>query len=197
MLNKQQLLSSLEIPYLKTIGLAAFALATWWLAFSQEPIVIVDEGAQVHKIDYFLKSFNALTMTEEGLPKERVEATFMEHFSDNDTTELTAPRVTMYSSDKPNLYIKSETGYVSSDGELVLLNGAVTIRREAKGELEPLIVDTQNLRVQLSNDYAETDEHVKIVSKGSSIEGTGLSAHFREPVYVKIQSSVRGKHAIK
>ncbi|ORU89728.1 MAG: LPS export ABC transporter periplasmic protein LptC [Cycloclasticus sp. symbiont of Poecilosclerida sp. M] len=197
MLSKKLYRSVLKVKQLRTISLLTLALATWWISFSQEPPTLFEEGEQTHKIDYFLKNFNALSMTENGLPKERLQAEYMKHFSDNDTTEMKLPQITMYSEDKPDLQIKSDTGFISSDGELVLLNGAVTIRREAKDKLDPMIVDTHNLRIQLSNDYAETDEYVKIISKGITIEGTGLRAHFRDPIYIKVQSDARGKHAIK
>ena len=112
------------------------------------------------------------------------------------STELTRPIMTMYSSDKPDLHINSETGYLSSDGELVLLNGAVNIRREALKNIAPLEIDTHNLRIQLPNDFAETDEFVKIKSGTNAIEGMGLRAHFREPINIKILEQVRGRHEI-
>jgi lipopolysaccharide export system protein LptC len=103
----------------------------------------------------------------------------------------------MYSANKPELRIKSETGYVSSDGELVLLKGAVSITRGASKKLESMQIDTHNLSVQLPNDFAETDEFVKIVSGANTIQGVGLAAHFREPINIKILADVRGNHEIQ
>ncbi|MGB2009194.1 MAG: LPS export ABC transporter periplasmic protein LptC, partial [Cycloclasticus pugetii] len=136
------------------------------------------------------------SMTLSGEPKQRIKAEYMQHFVDDDSTELTRPIMTMYSSDKPDLHINSETGYLSSDGELVLLNGAVNIRREALKNIAPLEIDTHNLRIQLPNDFAETDEFVKIKSGTNAIEGMGLRAHFREPINIKILEQVRGRHEI-
>ncbi|AFT67677.1 MAG: lipopolysaccharide export system protein LptC [Cycloclasticus pugetii] len=181
---------------LKILALALFAAGTWWIAFTQEPEAPVQTAKPGHKIDYFLKHFEALSMTLSGEPKQRIKAEYMQHFVDDDSTELTRPIMTMYSSDKPDLHINSETGYLSSDGELVLLNGAVNIRREALKNIAPLEIDTHNLRIQLPNDFAETDEFVKIKSGTNAIEGMGLRAHFREPINIKILEQVRGRHEI-
>ena len=135
-------------------------------------------------------------MTLAGDKKQRIQAEYMQHFVDDDSTEMTKPIMTMYSPEKPDLHIVSETGYISSDGELVLLNGAVNIKREALKNIAPMEIDTHNLRVQLLNDFAETDEFVKIKSGSNTIEGTGLRAHFREPINIKILDDVRGLHEI-
>jgi len=149
-----------------------------------------------HKIDYFLKDFNARSMTVTGDLKQRIRSEHMQHFVDDDSTELTNPKITMYSVGKPDLNIASDTGYISSDGELILLNGAVHIKRNALKGIAPLEIDTHNLRVQIPNDFAETDEFVTIKSAGNTIQGTGLRAHFREPINIKILEKVTGHHEI-
>jgi lipopolysaccharide export system protein LptC len=184
------------MKYLKLIALTLVAAGTWWLAFIQEPDAQDPSTKSGHKIDYFLKDFDVISMTLTGQRKQRVQATYMQHFVDDDSTEMTKPRMTMYTPQKPDLHIKSETGFISSDGELVLLNGKVHIKREALKNIAAMDIDTHNLRVQLANDFAETDEFVKIKSGINTIEGTGLQAHFREPINIKILDNVRGFHAL-
>jgi lipopolysaccharide export system protein LptC len=184
------------MKYSGKIALAILAAGTWWLAFLQEPEIETPTAKPGHKIDYFLKDFEVLSMTLTGSKKLRIQAEHMQHFVDDDSTELSKPVMTMYSPDKPDLHINSETGYISSDGELVLLNGAVNIKRNALKNIAAMEVDTHNLRVQLPNDFAETDEFVTIKSGANTIEGIGLRAHFREPINIKILDQVRGLHAI-
>jgi len=181
---------------LRIIVLTLLAIGTWWLAFTQEPKPVEQAAKPGHKIDYFVNHFEALNMTLTGKPKQRLKAESMRHFIDDDSTEMTHPIMTMYAPDKPDLHIRSETGYISSDGELVLLNGAVNIKRDAFKNTAPLEIDTHHLRVQLPNDFAETDEFVKIKSGKNTIEGTGLRAHFREPINIKILEQARGHHEI-
>ncbi|PCI20818.1 MAG: LPS export ABC transporter periplasmic protein LptC [Piscirickettsiaceae bacterium] len=185
------------MKYIGKITLAIIAAGTWWLAFIEDPQPEIVEKSLSHKIDYYLQHFTVLSMTESGIPKQKLRADYLQHFADDDSTELTSPNITMYSIDKPDLHINSETGYISADGELVLLNGKVKIRRESTKENPAMVIDTHNLRVLLTDDFAETDEFVKIVAGKSTIEGTGLRAHFREPINIKILADVRGHHEIK
>jgi len=182
--------------YAGKIALGLLAAITWWLAFMQqtEPEEIPAKAS--HKIDYFLKDFNARSMTLNGDLKQRIRSEHMQHFVDDDSTELTNPKITMYSTDKPDLNIESDTGYISADGELILLNGAVHIKRSALKNIAPLEIDTHNLRVQIPDDFAETDEFVTIKSAGNTIQGIGLRAHFREPINIKILEKVNGHHEI-
>lgn len=185
------------MKYLGKISLALLAAGSWWLAFVQEPEPESRVEKPSHKVDYFLKDFDSLNMTLSGEAKQRIQAKYMQHFIDDDSTELTEPRMTMYSPDKPELNIKSETGYISSDGELILLNGAVNIKRDALKSIAPMEIDTHNLRIQMANDFAETEEFVTIKSGSNIIRGTGLRAHFREPINIKILEQARGHHEIK
>jgi lipopolysaccharide export system protein LptC len=185
------------MKFLGKITLALIAAGTWWLAFIQEPEQTTVETNKIHKIDYYLKHFSVLSLTNTGLPKQKLRADYLQHYVDDDSTELTSPNITMYSVDKPDLHIKSDTGYISSDGKLALLNGAVNIHRKSSKTNANMVIDTHNLKVQLTNDFAETDEFVKIVSGKNTVSGTGLQAHFREPIKVKLLADVRGHHEIK
>jgi len=182
--------------YLRNFTLILLAIGTWWLTLTQEPSIETAKVKPAHKIDYYLKTFDAIEMNLSGNKKQRIQAESMQHFIDDDSTEMTQPLITMYSPGKPNLHIVSETGYISSDGELMLLNGAVNIKRDALADTPPIEIDTHNLRVQLKDDFAETDEFVKIKSGASTVKGTGLRAHFRAPINIKILKDVQGTYDI-
>ncbi|PCH84066.1 MAG: LPS export ABC transporter periplasmic protein LptC [Piscirickettsiaceae bacterium] len=185
------------MKYLGKLLLAILAAGTWWLAFLQEPEPETAARNPSHKVDYYLRHFSVLSLTDTGTAKQKLRAYYLQHFADDDSTELTAPNITMFSPDKPDLHITSDTGYISADGELVLLNGAVNIHRKATKDKAAMVIDTHNLRIQLANDFAETSEYVKIVSGKSTVEGIGLKAHFREPINIKLLADVRGHHGIK
>lgn len=183
--------------HLQIVLLAIIAAGTWWFDFTQQAEFDKKPAQLSHKIDYFLKGAESVDMTTTGEPKQRFAADYIEHFIDDDTTEVIKPMLTMYSPTKPNIYLTSETAQVSSDAELISLNGAVHIQRDSQDNVAPIDVDTSNLRVQLPKDYAETDEFVTINSGFSSIQGNGLKVHFREPIKMKILNNVQGHHAIK
>ena len=74
------------MKYLKLIALTLVAAGTWWLAFIQEPDAQDPSTKSGHKIDYFLKDFDVISMTLTGQRKQRVQATYMQHFVDDDST---------------------------------------------------------------------------------------------------------------
>jgi lipopolysaccharide export system protein LptC len=53
-------------------------------------------------------------------------------------------------------------------------------------------IDTTNLRVQPHQDYAETDEHVRVVSEANWVDATGMQAWLRPPTRLKFLSEVTG-----
>jgi len=183
--------------HLQIVLLAIIAAGTWWFDFTQQPDSDNKPAKLTHKIDYFVKGAQSVTMTAAGAPKQRLAADYIQHFIDDDTTEVTKPMLTMHSPTKPNIYLNSETALISSDAELISLNGAVHIQRDSIDDVAPINIDTSNLRVQLPNDYAETDDFVIIKSGFSSIQGTGLNIHFREPIKMKILNNIQGRHAIQ
>lgn len=184
------------MKHLWKLVLIICAAGTWWFSFTQQTDLKTEAATPEHKINYFLKGVHSIDMTTAGEPKQRLQADYIQHFIDDDSTEVTQPKLTMYAPDKPNIHIKSETGLVSSDAEIIFLNGAVHIQRNALDDTAPIDVDTSNLRVQLDKNYAETDEFVTIKSGFSSIQGTGLNAYFSEPVKLNILHNVKGHHEI-
>jgi len=175
---------------------AAFLLAalTWWLAQQ-----VAEETAyepQPDSPDFYLEHFTATTMGLDGKPDKSLSAERMIHYPADDSTELTQPRMTVFDKDRPPWRIQSETGWVSGDREIILLNGEVKIDRSAAEEVRPLHLTTRNLRVQPEQNYAETDEYVYAESDNSWVESTGMQAWFKKPMRIKLLAKVRGRYEV-
>ncbi len=173
------------------VVLLALAAGSWWLTQSlgEEP---ERHPRPPHTPDYWIEDFTALTMDEQGLPRRRLSAASMRHFPDDESTELTRPEMLLLAPGKPPWQVRAETGWVSSDGALILLQGEVHIDREEGEEVPPLHLVTRDLRVQPKDEYAETDSPVRANSGANSLESTGLQAWLREPVRIKLLADVRG-----
>jgi lipopolysaccharide export system protein LptC len=163
-----------------------------WLAEFLE----VEETAlqpESHTADYFLDNFTNTVMGPDGKPFRRLSADQMLHFPDDDSTELTKPKVTLFEEkDIPPWKIRSEQGWLSGDGNLLLLKGTVTIDREQAPGIRPIHIVTRNLRVQPGENYAETDEVITVTSLGSRLKSKGMQAWFNKPVRIKFLTDVRG-----
>jgi lipopolysaccharide export system protein LptC len=176
--------------------IAVLAGTTWWLAGSRrveqaEPTT----HAGVREADYYLKDMQATTMNEAGQPARTLEAQELRHYPGDGTTELTRPRLTVHQGKQPPWLVVSDDGWISADASLVLLGGEVHITRDAGSDNRPMRIDTRNLRVQPRQDYAETDETVRVRSEQDRIDATGMQAWLRSPARIKLLANVKGYYA--
>lgn len=169
---------------------------TWWLSSwlqSREE----DRREAGHAPDYYLETLKFTTMDAEGRPARRLRAERMVHYADDDSTELTAPRLTVFDAERPPWEIQAERGWVSGDGELVLLQGEVQIDREAAQGVRPVHIVTRDLRVQPEQSFAETDQAVEARSRGDRVRSDGMQIWFDGPVRIKLLSNVRGRYEVE
>jgi lipopolysaccharide export system protein LptC len=185
-------------PLLIVLTIAA-ALLSWWLvqreASPPVPQQITHEGPR--EIDYYLRGLDIVRMTAEGVPAHRLVADDLRHFTDDDTTELANPHLTVFQREEPPWEINAETAWVSADGSLILLSGAVLIDRAAGKATRAMRIETRDLRVQPDQDYAETDEKVRVTSDPDWLDAVGMQAWLRPPSRLKFLSKVKGHYVAR
>ena len=180
-------------PLLLLIVLAAasWALATW---LQQRELAPKPPG---HAPDYELDDLELTTMGPDGAPRRRLAARRMVHYPDDDSTELTEPHLTVFDSRRPPWEVRSARGWVSRDGELVLLEGEVHIDRAAAEGVRAVQILTHDLRVQPKASYAETDQPVDARSGTDRVQAVGMQLWFDGPMRLKLLSKVRGRYEVK
>ena len=149
-----------------------------------------------HTPDYYVEDFSVTNMDLDGKLEQTLSAERMLHYPDDDSTELTRPHLVIYEEGAPPWKIKSETGWISGDGQLMLLNGEVKIDRAAAPGIRPVHIKTRDLRVRPKENYAETDEKVRVRSLGDVQTSVGMQAWLNEPIRLKFLSKVRGHYEI-
>lgn len=157
----------------------AAAFTTWLLRYLGTEPGAADEAA-FHDPDYYMEDFSTLTLEEDGRPKNRLRAVYMAHYPDNDTTELLKPSMEIYRVGRLPLYLSAERGWVTDDNNVVVLRGDVRLWEDDAAGKRVLQVDTTEVKVLLDTEYAETDRRAVIVSKSSTITGTGMRAYLKE-----------------
>jgi len=177
------------------IILAIFVVGTSWIVSitSDEEPKRASEG---HKMDYYLKNFTTTLMGIDGKPDKKLSAKRMLHYPDDDSTELEEPLITTYEENTPKWRIQSETGWLSGDGELLLLQGKVTMDRPKSPNAGPVHLVTRNLRVQPKQNYAETEESITIITPDNRITSKGMQAWLSTPMRIKFTANVRGKYEV-
>lgn len=146
------------------------------------------------EIDYYVTGLDVTRMTIAGKPANRLRAETLRHYTDDDTTELEKPHLTVYQADAPPWEVDAEQAWVSADGSLVLLSGDVLIERAGDADNRPMRIRTRDLRVQPEQDYAETDEKVRVESESDWLNAVGMQAWLRPPSRLKFLSQVTGYH---
>jgi len=140
--------------------LAAVAAFAWWKQPGVEP---EDQGAEMpqqRRPDYTVDRLTATMMGDTGAPDRRLTARELRHYPDDDSTELEQPLLTLFNPEAPPWIVRSETGWVSADGNEVLLRGKVFIDRESDPVTRPMHLSTRELLVKPREKYAETDRPI-------------------------------------
>jgi len=133
-----------------------------------------------HYPDYYMENFSTLTMDQDGKPKNRLNGLYMAHYPDDNTTELHKPEYEIFRQDQPPIIINAEKGWLTSNNEVLLLTGNVYLHQnDAFGELK-LEVITEDARILIDQNYAETDKTVTLISKRSVINSVGMRAYLQE-----------------
>ena len=170
------------------------AILSWQMVQQDEPVSQAAHPSGPRQIDYYVTGLDLTRMTATGKPAHRLRAKNLHHYTDDETTELQQPHLTVFQDDAPPWEVDSERAWVSADGSLVLLSGEVLISREGDADNRPMRILTRELRVQPSEDYAETDEKVRVESDSDWLDAVGMQAWLRPPSRLKFLSQVKGHH---
>lgn len=163
---------------LALVCVAVAALSYW--AFEQlRPDEADGAGGLAHYPQYYMENFSALGMDQDGAPKHRLEAVYMAHYPQDDTSELRQPRLELFRAGKPPVLISADKGWVMSDNDIILLKGNVRLRREDAGGA-PLTLLAEDARLLVGAEYAETARPVRLSYGRMVTEADGLRAYLAE-----------------
>lgn len=149
-----------------------------------------------HDPDFFMENFTVTAMNTTGTPRYKLSADKMKHYPDDDTSELSRPHIIVFRAQTPPWIIDANRGWISANGELVLLIGNVKVNRKASAETRAMSLTTEELRLRPNDDYAETDKAVTIVSGKDVTRAIGMRAYLKEG-RLQLLSSARGKYDAK
>lgn len=168
-LSRRSVLGSLTV-------LLSLVITSVWLVYDFNASSDSETPASRHAADFFVENFVATTMDEKGRPRRRVTAQHMSHFPDTDTHELTRPYLEVFSEAQLPWHVKSERGWLSAKGDVMLLLGEVHIWRNAPDGTRKMDIKTSDLRVLPESEYGETDKPVTITTPRSQSRSIGMRA---------------------
>jgi len=186
-------LTSIPRPLL-TASLVIIGLGSWYLASQDDKEIKTGRQELPHVPHYFVRNLEMTEMGDDGLPERHVETSNLVQYLDDSTTEMESPRYNFFRQDGAPWHVKAEQGWLSSDGELALLSGRVTIIRPATKDTASFKMVTSDLRVQPDSNYMETDNHVNAKSGKDVIDAVGMQAWMGEPGRIKFLSEVKANY---
>jgi len=166
--------------WLPTIVLAVLAAWSTWLFQQVDSSTRVSTGTARHDPDFFMEDFHSTTMDESGHPDRTLEASKLVHFPDTDTNEVTRPYLVLFHPTRPPWQVRSERGWTSTTGDVLLLLGHVHAWRDDAEGAPDLDIETRDLRVLPHSEFGETDKPVVIRTPSSETHGVGLRAYMEE-----------------
>jgi len=149
-----------------------------------------------HDPDYLIVNFTTTTYNREGAAESMLSAARMVHFPDDDTTELTSPRVVQTKPDEPKMTVRADRGKLSRDGEDIYLYDNVVLEREAGAGQSAATLTTEYLQVVRDRSLVRTDREVKIVEETRALSGRGMEYN-NDTRHFTLNADVRGRFEAK
>ncbi|MBI3186844.1 MAG: LPS export ABC transporter periplasmic protein LptC [Gammaproteobacteria bacterium] len=170
-----------------------FALITLWLQDAFKETTLVPEQKQKHFPDYFMDGFAVTQMNKQGLPAYVFRADRLQHYSDNNSSEITAPHIEIHD-ERGNWSIVAERAVVYGETDIIHLYDQVKIRREQTPQQEGLAIDTSYLKIDTRKKIAETDHLAHVSTSTLELDTNGMVFDSTRDI-LKLTSNVRGIYA--
>lgn len=142
--------------------LALLALLTFWVDFSVHAPTGRSDANKRHDPDYFITNFENMVTDNQGALRYKLFAEKMNHYPDDDSTDLVKPDFTQYKLGKKHMHLISDTGEVSKNGDDVKLYNNVLVTRMPFGDKGKMTLETDYLNILTKEDLILTQRPVVI-----------------------------------
>ena len=170
----------------------ALALLTLWLDHQVRVEGGEHPALRRHDPDYMITNFTTTTYNRYGDAETVVSAAQMQHYPDDDSTDLSAPRVMQAKPDQSRFNVRADRGKISREGDEIFLYDNVVLVREADTAQPEGRLTTSFLHILRDRSLVRTDRPVLFEEEGRSLAGRGMEyrADSRE---LFLRDDVRGR----
>ena len=171
---------------------AIFAAVGYWNIsperFLDKPVVKADESA----IDYYAINAHSKQYLPDGKLQYEMTSDKVEHLKATEVTLLTNPDLNMFRGTEFPWHVQSLRGEVNPDGtEVELIDSVRIARTDAKNR--QTIITSSRMTVFPKQQYAQTEQAVRIDGAGGVSTGKGMKAYLKES-RIHLLSNVRGQY---
>ena len=175
-------------PLLLLLLLAAGSL---WLERAVQAPERDKSGKLRHDPDFVAEDFGITKMGATGKPEYILSAERMQHYPDDESTSVVAPRLVQRHENANPVVIRADRGLIAKNGDEASFFGNVVVVREAGRGRSELRVQTEYLQVVPDRDIARTDKPVTITEGLSRLSGVGMEFNNKTRQFALL-SQVRG-----
>jgi lipopolysaccharide export system protein LptC len=172
--------------------LALLALLTFWIEQSVKEAGSRN-GVNLAEPDSIVENFLAFSTDVGGVPRYRLSAQKLSHYSGNKLTLLDNPRFTHLHAQQGEMQISSRKASVSAEGDKVVFTGEVNLLRPMNAGKKELSMRTSYLEVLTQKSEAMTAEPVVIQQPGMQITANGLHL-FANSRVLKLKGRVKAQY---
>lgn len=162
---------------------------SYWLELASRPQGLGQDGKSRHDPDYYVENFNVKRFDAEGLLQHTLIADRMQHYPDDDTTLVAAPRMIYHR--EPATYLSARAAQVDGKGERVELIDAVQVLRAGLNGKPTTTLTTERLEAYPDDEIARTLVPARIVQGLSHVTGNTLESNNKTAIHI-LEGAVRG-----
>lgn len=172
--------------------LAMLGLLTFWIDQSVKETG-GRNGVNLDEPDSIVEKFLAVSTDMQGVPRYRLAADKLSHYSIDKLTLLDNPRLTHFHDKQGEMQISSSRANVTPDGSRVVFTGQVNLLRLGGVGGKNLSMQTTSLEVLTEKNEAFTTQPVVIQQPGMQITASGLHL-FADTRVLKLKGRVKAQY---
>jgi lipopolysaccharide export system protein LptC len=169
------------------IGLSSWSILTGKKADALKPTNSSKEP------DAYMENVIATIFNKQGTPSMKIETPKMVHYADNDTTNISKPRITVYRQTPEPWYINSNFAKATQGIEQILFWDDVIIHHAHDINNPTTTMTTTSLTVFPNQQLAKTNEAITVSQPDSTLHAVGMFANMNDGT-VKLLSQTRGEY---
>lgn len=165
-----------RLPALTALALLiTLVICTWWAAdYAQRAIPIDPPRRLTHEIDSWAHHFVMLRTDPDGKPINRMEGDYLEHYPDDDSYHVKAPRAIGQHQNNPITVGTANTAIMEEGGARIVMNGQAHVLRQQDANNDKLDVRSEQLIILPDEDVLLTDLPAVVLKGNSRMNGTGM-----------------------
>jgi lipopolysaccharide export system protein LptC len=174
--------------------LFALALSAWSILISPNTIHTDINGNDPKKADSYMEHVTAITLGKEGNPIMKLVTPKMVHYPENDSTDIFAPRVTIYRKSPQPWFIDADFAKASFGISEILFWSNVNIHHPTDSENPKTSLLTESLTIFPDQQLARTDKEVTFMQPDTTVHAVGMLANLNDNT-IQLLSQAQGTYA--